>query len=311
LLGGGYTNYFSLDSRSYKVIAQVQQRARLTVDQVMTMQVAAVNGIPVPLSAIASVRTETVPETITHFQQVNSATISGVPALGVSQATALEYLQDLAKTALPADVTIDYAGPLRQLVTESSGFVATFALALIFIFLCLAALFESFLDPLVILVSIPMSVAGALLFISLGLGGATLNIYTDVGLVTLMGLISKHGILIVEVANAAQLEGMSKLEAVIYAAGIRLRPILMTTAAMVLGVIPLILATGAGAASRFNMGLVIGGGLTIGTLFTLFVLPAVYLSIAARHAAPKAANGDSLLPPEGSDRTSQYPVGAI
>jgi multidrug efflux pump len=300
LLGGGYTNYFSLDSRSYKVIAQVQQRARLTVDQVMAMQVATVNGIPVPLSAIGRVRTETVPETITHFQQVNSATISGVPALGVSQAKALEYLRGLAKSTLPADVTIDYAGPLRQFVTESSGFVATFALALIIIFLCLAALFESFLDPLVILVSIPMSIAGALLFISLGLGGATLNIYTEVGLVTLMGLISKHGILIVEVANAAQREGMSKLEAVIHAAGIRLRPILMTTAAMVLGVVPLILATGAGAASRFNMGLVIASGLSIGTLFTLFVLPAVYLAIAARHAAPEVAGGPTTLAPLGS-----------
>jgi multidrug efflux pump len=297
LLGGGYTNYFSLDARSYKVIAQVQQRARLTVDQVMTMQVATVNGIPVPLSAIGHVRTETVPETITHFQQVNSATISGVPALGVAQAAALEYLRDLAKTTLPADVTIDYAGPSRQLVTESSGFVATFALALIIIFLCLAALFESFRDPLVILVSIPMSIAGALIFISLGLGGATLNIYTDVGLVTLMGLISKHGILIVEVANAAQMDGMSKLEAVIHAAGIRLRPILMTTAAMVLGVVPLIFASGAGAASRFNMGLVIGSGLSIGTVFTLFVLPAVYLAIAARHVAPKTTNDLTALTP--------------
>jgi multidrug efflux pump len=246
------------------------------------------------------VRTETVPETITHFQQVNSATISGVPALGVAQAAALEYLRDLAKTTLPADVTIDYAGPSRQLVTESSGFVATFALALIIIFLCLAALFESFRDPLVILVSIPMSIAGALVFISLGLGGATLNIYTDVGLVTLMGLISKHGILIVEVANAAQMDGRSKLEAVIYAAGIRLRPILMTTAAMVLGVVPLIFASGAGAASRFNMGLVIGSGLSIGTVFTLFVLPAVYLAIAARHAAPKATNDLTALTPLGS-----------
>jgi len=238
-----------------------------------------------------------VPETITHFQQVNAATISGVPALGVSQATALAYLRGLARTTLPADVAIDCAGPSRQLVTESSGFVPTFALALIIIFLCLAALFESFLDPLVILVSIPTSIAGALLFINLGLGGATLNIYTDVGLVTLMGLISKHGILILEVANAAQQEGMSKLEAVIHAAGIRLRPILMTTAAMVLGVVPLILASGAGAASRFNMGLVIGSGLSIGTLFTLFVLPAVYLAVAACHVAPKPTNDATALAP--------------
>ncbi|HVZ10201.1 efflux RND transporter permease subunit [Rhodopila sp.] len=283
LLGGAYTNYFSLDSRSYKVISQVQQRHRLTVDQVMRYPIATVNGAPVPVSAIARVRAETVPQTIPHFQQLNAATISGVMSLGVPQATAFEALQDLARRTLPPDVLIDYAGPLRQYVQESSNFAATFGLALIIIFLALAALFESFRDPLVILVSIPMSVAGALLFINLGLGRASLNIYTDVGLVTLMGLISKHGILIVEVANEAQIAGMSKLDAIIHAAHLRLRPILMTTAAMVLGVVPLILATGAGAASRFNMGLVIGGGLSIGTLFTLFVLPSVYMLIAANH----------------------------
>ena len=289
LLGGGYTNYFSLGSRSYKVISQVQQRSRLTIDQVMKYQIATVNGAPIPISAIATVRQETVPETVTHFQQQNSATISGVPALGVSQADALETLRTIAAQTLPSDVLIDYAGPLRQFVQESGGVLGTFGLALIIIFLALSALFESFRDPLVILVSIPMSIAGALIFISLGLGGASLNIYTDVGLVTLMGLISKHGILIVEVANEAQRAGRSKLDAVVYAAGLRLRPILMTTAAMVLGVIPLITASGAGAASRFNMGLVIASGLSIGTLFTLFVLPAVYLVIAARHTVEEAA----------------------
>jgi multidrug efflux pump len=289
LLGGGYTNYFSLGTRSYKVISQVQQRSRLTVDQVMRYQIATINGAPIPISAIATVHQQTVPEEITHFQQLNSATISGVPALGVSQSAALQSLRDLAARDLPGDVLIDYAGPLRQFVQESSGFVGTFALALIIIFLTLAALFESFRDPLVILVSIPMSVAGALIFISLGLGGASLNIYTEVGLVTLMGLISKHGILIVEVANEAQRAGRTKLDAIVYAAGLRLRPILMTTAAMVLGVVPLITATGAGAASRFNMGLVIASGLSIGTLFTLFVLPAVYLVIAARHTTEEAA----------------------
>ncbi len=283
LLGGAYTNYFSLGARSYKVISQVQQRSRLTTDQVMRYPIATINGAPIPISAVANVRQETVPQTVTHFQQQNSATISGVPAFGVSQAQALQMLQGLAARTLPGDVVIDYAGPSRQFIQESSGFIGTFALALIIIFLALAALFESFRDPLVILVSIPMSVAGALIFISLGLGGASLNIYTEVGLVTLMGLISKHGILIVEVANEAQRAGRSKLEAIIYAAGVRLRPILMTTAAMVLGVVPLLTASGAGAASRFNMGLVIASGLSIGTLFTLFVLPAVYLVIAARH----------------------------
>jgi len=288
LLGGAYTNYFSLGSRSYKVISQVQQRSRLTIDQVMRYQIATINGAPIPISAVARVRQETVPETITHFQQQNSATIQGVPSPGVSQADALHALQDIAAKDLPSDVLIDYAGPLRQFVQEASGFVATFGLALIIIFLALAALFESFRDPVVILVSIPMSIAGALVFISLGFGGASLNIYTEVGLVTLMGLISKHGILIVEVANEAQRAGMTKLDAIIHAAGLRLRPIRMTTAAMVLGVVPLITASGAGAASRFNMGLVIASGLSIGTLFTLFVLPAVYLVIAARHQTEEA-----------------------
>ena len=167
---------------------------------------------------------------------------------------------------------------------EFGGFLLTFGFALIIIYLSLAALFESFRDPFIILVSVPMSIAGALFFVGLGLGGASLNIYTEVGLVTLMGLISKHGILIVEFANNLQTEGHSRREAIERAAGIRLRPILMTTAAMVLGVVPLIIATGAGAVSRFNMGLVIASGLTIGTLFTLFVVPAVYMLIAEDHA---------------------------
>src|SRR5258708_11260193 len=169
LLGGGYTNYFSLGTRSYKVISQVQQRSRLTIDQVMQYQIATIGGTPIPISAIARVRQETVPQTITHFQQQNSATISGVPALGVSQADALRTLQDLAARELPGDVLIDYAGPLRQFVQESSGFVGTFTLAVIIIFLTLAALFESFRDPLVILVSIPMSGPCPLIFFSLSL----------------------------------------------------------------------------------------------------------------------------------------------
>ncbi len=291
LLGGGYVNYFSLDARSYKVIPQVQQRFRLTTQQVLDYPVASINGVPVPLRAIARLRTETVPETLNHFQQLNAATISGVPTPGVSVATALAALQDIAARTLPPDVLVDYGGQSRQYVQESSGFLITFAFALIIIFLSLAALFESFRDPFIILISVPMSIAGALLFISLGFGGASMNIYTQVGLVTLMGLISKHGILMVEVANTLQREGRSKRAAIVEAAGIRLRPILMTTAAMVLGVIPLIVAGGAGAASRFNMGLVIATGLSIGTLFTLFALPAVYVVLAGRHAETPAAAG--------------------
>jgi multidrug efflux pump len=283
LLGGGYVNYFSLDSRSYKVIPQVQQRSRLTAQQILDYPVATVNNITVPLSAIATIRKETVAEKLNHFQQLNSATISGVAAPGVAQATALAALRNIAADTLASDTLVDYGGQLRQYIVESSGFLVTFGFALIVIFLALAALFESFRDPLIILITVPLSLAGAMLFINLGLGGASLNIYTEVGLVTLMGLISKHGILIVEVANTLQAEGQSKLDAIVHAAGIRLRPILMTTAATVLGVMPLILASGAGAASRFNMGLVIASGMTIGTLFTLFVLPAIYLLLATHH----------------------------
>jgi multidrug efflux pump len=284
MLGGGYVNYFSLDQRSYKVIAQVQQRYRLNTAQLLDYHVASVNGVPVPLSTIARITNKTVPESLNHFQQQNSATIQGVVMPGVVQADALKLLQDLAARTLPQGYSVDYGGLSRQYVQESSGFLVTFALALIIIFLSLAALFESFRDPLIILVSVPMSIAGALLFISLGIGGATLNIYTQVGLVTLMGLISKHGILMVEFANELQKNGRSKREAIEQAAAIRLRPILMTTAAMVLGVVPLITAAGAGAVSRFNMGLVVASGLSIGTLFTLFVVPAVYLMLATDHA---------------------------
>jgi multidrug efflux pump len=284
MLGGGYVNYFSLAGRSYKVIPQVQQRYRLNIQQLLDYNIRTAGGAVVPLSTVATIATKTVPESLNHFQQLNSATIQGVAMPFVAAGEAIEFLQDLAAKTLPQGYSIDYAGLSRQYVQESSGFAITFGFALIVIFLALAALFESFRDPLIILVSVPMSIAGALIFISLGVGGATLNIYTEVGLVTLMGLISKHGILIVEFANELQMQGKTKRDAIEIATGIRLRPILMTTAAMVLGVVPLITATGAGAVSRFNMGLVIASGLTVGTLFTLFVVPAVYLLIATDHS---------------------------
>jgi len=211
-----------------------------------------------------------------------------VPAPGVALGTALDFLRNLAARELPPGYSIDYGGLSRQYEQESGGFLLTFGFALIIIYLSLAALFESFRDPFIILVSVPMSIAGALFFVGLGVEGASLNIYTEVGLVTLMGLISKHGILIVEFANNLQRQGHSRREAIEMAAGIRLRPILMTTAAMVLGVVPLIVASGAGAVSRFNMGLVIASGLAIGTMFTLFVVPAVYLLVAAEHARSAA-----------------------
>ncbi len=293
MLGGGYVNYFSMSGRSYKVIPQVQQRYRLNARQLLDYYIRTADGTLVPLSTIATVSTKTVPESLNHFQQLNSATIQGVTMPGVAQGDALIYLQKLAARMLPHNYSIDYGGLSRQYEQETSGFVSTFGFALIIIFLALAALFESFRDPVIILVSVPMSIAGALIFVSLGIGGASLNIYTEVGLVTLMGLISKHGILIVQFANHLQAEGRSKREAVEAAAAIRLRPILMTTAAMVLGVVPLITAAGAGAVSRFQMGLVIASGLSIGTLFTLFVVPAVYMLLATERRAAVAAAGET------------------
>jgi multidrug efflux pump len=294
MLGGGYVNYFNFSGRSYQVIPQVERTARLNADQLRNYYVRTASGTPVPLSTVVKLETKATPQSLNHFQQLNSATIQGVPMPGITLGTALDFLNQLAKDTLPAGYHVDYAGQGRQFVQESSGFLVTFAFALIIIFLALAAQFESFRDPLIILVSVPMSIAGALIFIYLGVGGATLNIYTEVGLVTLMGLISKHGILIVEFANNMQKDGLSKREAIEQAAGIRHRPILMTTAAMVMGVVPLIVASGAGAVSRFSMGLVIATGLSIGTLFTLFVVPAVYMMIAADHS--KHAEAEDSVP---------------
>jgi multidrug efflux pump len=301
LLGGGYVNYFSMSGRSYKVIPQVQQRFRLNPQQLLDYYIRSADGSLVPLSTIARVETKTVPESLNHFQQLNSAMIQGVAMPGVAQGTALQYLQDLAARTLPEGYTVDYAGLSRQYIQESGGFIVTISFAVIMIFLVLAALFESFRDPCIILISVPMSIAGALIFVALGFGGMSLNIYTKVGLVTLIGLISKHGILIVQFANHLQAEqGLSKREAIEQAAGIRLRPILMTTAAMVLGVVPLIIASGAGAVSRFQMGVVIASGLAIGTLFTLFVVPAVYLVLATDHHRTAAdAASEAAASPAG------------
>jgi len=283
MLGGGYVNYFSMSGRAYRVIPQVEQRFRLNADQLKSYYIRTASGTSIPLSTLAHLENRVTPESLNHFQQQNAATITAVPMPGLTSGDALNTLRQIAAKVLPQGYRIDYAGPTRQLVQESSALIVTFFFALIIIFLTLAALFESFRDPFTILVSVPMSICGALVFIALGVGGASLNIYTEVGLVTLIGLISKHGILIVRFANDLQMQGIAKRQAVEEAAAIRLRPILMTTAAMVLGVLPLILASGAGAAARFNLGLVIATGIAIGTCFTLFVVPAIYLLIARDH----------------------------
>lgn len=293
MLGGGYVNYFSLYGRSYKVIPQVEQISRLNTEQLNNYYIKAADGTTVPLSTIAHITQKTVPESLNHFQQLNSATIQGVPLAPMGDV--LETMDKIAKANMPQGYSIDYGGEARQFVHESGGFVLTFIFAIIIIYLTLAAQFESFRDPLIILTSVPMSIAGAMIFVSLGVGGASINIYTKVGLVTLMGLISKHGILIVEFANRMQEEGMTKREAIEHATGIRLRPILMTTASMVLGVLPLLVASGAGAASRYNMGLVIASGLTLGTLFTLFVVPAFYMLLGTDHHLKEAPEAEATI----------------
>ncbi|SRR5579883_248206 len=279
-LSQAYVNYFDYSGRSYQVIPQITREKRQNSDQIKNYYINTSTGASIPLSTVASFKNTVEPESINHFQQLNSATLSAVPFPGITMGEALNSLQKIASEVLPAGYAIDFSGQLRQYVQESSALVFTFLFALVIIFLSLAALFESFRDPFIILISVPMSICGAMIFISLGVGGASLNIYTEVGLVTLIGLISKHGILIVQFANDLQREGKEKREAIEEAASIRLRPILMTTAAMVLGVLPLILASGAGAVSRYNIGLVIGTGIGIGTLFTLFVVPAMYMLLA-------------------------------
>ncbi len=292
-LGGGYVNYFSIAGRSYKVIPQVLQVDRLNPSDVLDFYIKTPTAGLIPASTVASIQYSVVPEAITRFQQLNSVTISGVS--GSSQGDVLQFLRDTVKEVAPSGYNVDYSGQSRQFMQESGGFLVTMLFAIVIVFLALAAQFESFRDPVVILVSVPLALFGALIFIFLGF--ASMNIYTEVGLVTLMGLISKHGILIVEVANQLQKAGKTKRQAIEEATSIRLRPILMTTAAMVFGVVPLVIASGAGAAGRQAMGLVIFTGLSIGTLFTLFVVPAMYLFIGSTHGktgAPTPAAGSKL-----------------
>lgn len=288
-LSEGYINYFNFAGRSYQLIPQVIRPTRINDSQILNYYIKTAQGQSIPLSTVASLQHEVVPEYINHFQQLNSVTISAIALPNVTMGEALNTFQSIAKNILPEGYSVDYASQSRQYIQESNALVITFIFALIIIFLALSALFNSFRDPLIVLISVPMSICGAMIFISMGVGGATLNIYTEVGLVTLIGLISKHGILIVQFANDLQKEGKAKREAIEMAAAVRLRPILMTTAAMVLGVIPLIIATGAGAVSRFNIGLVIATGISIGTLFTLFVVPAMYMLLADDYAEEAAA----------------------
>ncbi|WP_414160298.1 MexW/MexI family multidrug efflux RND transporter permease subunit [Serratia sp. BNK-26-b] len=282
LVGENYLNRFGMDGRAYDVIPQSLREQRLTPQALARQYVRAQDNTLVPLSTVVSVAVKVEPNKLTQFNQQNAATLQAIPAPGVSMGEAVAFLERQAN-ALPAEFSHDWQGDSRQYTQEGSALVFAFLAALVIIYLVLAAQYESLKDPLIILITVPLSICGALL--PLALGYATMNIYTQVGLVTLIGLISKHGILMVEFANELQMhQGLTRRAAILQAAQIRLRPVLMTTGAMVFGLIPLLFASGAGAASRFGLGLVIVSGMLVGTLFTLFVLPTVYTLLARDHA---------------------------
>lgn len=295
MIGDNLTNYFSKEGYSYEVIPQVAAHFREDKADLTQIHVATASGKLVPLSTVVSFSQVTEPSSLTQFQQLNSTTLSAIPAPGVTLGQALSYLQSEAKKVLPADMSVNYAGQSRQYMQEGNVMLYAFIFALLIIFLVLSAQFESFRDPFVVLISVPMSICGAL--IPLYLGFATMNIFTEIGLITLIGLISKHGILMVDFANRLQEQGVKKFDAIVQAAAIRLRPILMTTFAMMFGVVPMIFAGGAGAVKLFQMGLVIFMGMGIGTCFTLFVVPVVYTFIAKdRHiiVAQRKAEEEAL-----------------
>jgi multidrug efflux pump len=299
LVGGDFVNRFDMSGRSYKVIPQIQRIGRLNPDQLKDVHVTGPNGKLVPLSTFATLRDSVVPRSLNRFQQLNAVKISGVAVRPLDEV--LRYMEDEAAKILPKGYVIDYTGESRQLRTEGGKFLPAFGLAIVLIFLVLAAQFNSFRDPFVILAgSVPLAMFGALIFTFLKMPDpnvpfwtrgwtTTMNIYSQVGLVTLVGLVSKNGILIVEFANQLQLQGMPKLAAVRQAAMIRLRPILMVSAATIGGHFPLTLVTGAGAAARNSIGLVLVGGMFIGTLFTLFVIPSIYMLIARDHGKDREA----------------------
>jgi multidrug efflux pump len=283
LLGDNYVNLFSMENRSYKVIPQVAQKYRFNPKNLNDYYTSTSDGTMIPLSNIVKIGYSVEPNTLNTFQQLNSATVQGVMVPGNTTTDGLNFLINKAEELFPKGVTYGFEGESRQVMQEGDALLYSFFFALVVIYLVLAAKFESWTDPLVILISVPMSISGALIPLNMGL--STLNIYSGIGLVTLIGLISKHGILMVEFANVIQREeGLKIRDAIIKSASFRLRPVLMTTFAMVFGVFPLLTASGAGAISRFDIGLVIAVGMSIGTLFTLFVVPTVYTFLAKDHS---------------------------
>jgi len=307
-LGGNFVNRFNIDGYSYKVIPQIERSARLNPEQLRELWITGPEGGLVPLGAVARIENRTVPRSLNRFQQQNAVKLSALTNRTLDEA--LQVMEEVAAEILPSGYGIDYTGESRQLRTEGNKFLPAFSLAIVLIFLALAVQFNSFRDPLVILAgSVPLAMFGALVFTSLKMPNpnmpfwtdgwtTTMNIYAEVGLVTLVGLIAKNGILVVEFANKLQLAGRSRLEAAHEAAMVRLRPVLMTSIATIAGHFPLTLVTGAGAEARNSIGLVLVGGMAIGTVFTLFVLPSLYVLIARDHAKDAAARAPGQAIPE-------------
>ncbi|MGL5358777.1 MAG: multidrug efflux RND transporter permease subunit [Shewanella sp.] len=302
MMSDGYVNRINLDGRSYEVIPQVERHLRANPESLANYYVKAADGRSIPLSSLVEIEMVSEPRSLPHFNQMNALTVGGVASPGVAIGDAISFLQDIGDNDLPKGYSYDFLGEARQFVTEGSALYATFLLAIAIIFLVLASQFESLKDPLVILVSVPLAISGALIVLGWThvFGLAKINIYTQVGLITLVGLITKHGILMCEVAKEEQLHrGLSKMAAIKLAATIRLRPILMTTAAMIAGLLPLLFASGAGAVARFNIGIVIVAGLSIGTVFTLFVLPVIYTYLAEKHEHLPVFDENAEMPAPG------------
>jgi multidrug efflux pump len=316
-------NRFNIAGRAYKVIPQIKRAERLNPDQIRDVYVTGPNGKLIPLSTVATIREKTVPRSLNRLQQLNAVTISGASRLPLDQA--LKILEGEAARILPKGYTVDYTGESRQLRVEGDKFLPAFALAVTLIFLVLAAQFNSFRDPFIILLgSVPLALFGAMIFMFekspspnlkffTNAWTTSFNIYSQVGLVTLVGLISKNGILIVQFANKLQQDGLSKIAAVAEASRVRLRPILMTTIATVAGHMPLVFVTGAGAKARNSIGLVLVGGMTIGTIFTLFIVPSLYVLIAKTHNEGREEENENLDSNGGaeSDLPSELPEPAL
>src|SRR5437868_3191841 len=312
-IGGNFVNRFNMDGLSYKVIPQIKRVDRLNPEQLQNIYVTGPNDQLIPLSTVATIEHKTVARSLNRMQQLNAVTISGVPASSVD--TALKFLEDEAHKVLPSGYVIDYTGGSRQLRIEGSKFGAVFGLAIVLIFLVLAAQFNSFRDPFIILLgSVPLAMfgAGIFMFLKMPFGEfftdrwtTSFNIYSQVGLVTLVGLVSKNGILIVQFANELQRQGLDKLAAIAQAARIRLRPVMMTSVATVAGHLPLCFVTGACAAARNSIGRVLVGGMTIGTIFTLFIVPSLYMLIAKEHRERPVAETEEETPAEDVDLTPE------